>query len=81
MEKKESLLHIHLERYFCPQLKNPLLKNCIIIGFIPTKKKNINNAFFNRNDALERGSLKLDVLEKRIRLCNDETEQDCLPER
>ncbi|RZC92605.1 hypothetical protein C5167_029530 [Papaver somniferum] len=58
MEKKESLLHIHLERYFCPPLKNPLLKNCIIIG----------------------GSLKLDVLEKRIRLCNDETEQDCLPE-
>ncbi|RZC92235.1 hypothetical protein C5167_026870 [Papaver somniferum] len=28
----------------------------------------------------ELGSLKLDVLEKRIRLCNDETEQDCLPE-
>nr|YP_009488321.1 hypothetical chloroplast RF19 [Papaver orientale]AWD30724.1 hypothetical chloroplast RF19 [Papaver orientale] len=44
------------------------------------KKKNINNAFLNRIDALERGSLKLDVLEKRIRLCNDETEQDCLPE-
>nr|UTA97977.1 hypothetical chloroplast RF1 [Papaver radicatum subsp. laestadianum] len=44
------------------------------------KKKNINNAFFNRIDALERGSLKLDVLEKRIRLCNDETEQECLPE-
>ncbi|KAI3878778.1 hypothetical protein MKX03_018907 [Papaver bracteatum] len=41
---------------------------------------NINNAFLNRIDALERGSLKLDVLEKRIRLCNDETEQDCLPE-
>ncbi|RZC69719.1 hypothetical protein C5167_032850 [Papaver somniferum] len=29
----------------------------------------------------EMGSLKLDVLEKRIGLCNDETEQDCLPER
>ncbi|RZC92515.1 hypothetical protein C5167_041858, partial [Papaver somniferum] len=28
----------------------------------------------------ELGSLKLDVLEKRIRLCNDKTEQDCLPE-
>nr|YP_010308341.1 hypothetical chloroplast RF1 [Meconopsis racemosa var. racemosa]ULU28845.1 hypothetical chloroplast RF1 [Meconopsis racemosa var. racemosa] len=45
-----------------------------------TKKQNINNAFFNRIDALERGSLKLDVLEKRIRLCNNETEQECLPE-
>nr|YP_010887543.1 hypothetical chloroplast RF1 [Meconopsis bella]WJJ45512.1 hypothetical chloroplast RF1 [Meconopsis bella] len=44
------------------------------------KKQNINNAFFNRIDALERGSLKLDVLEKRIRLCNNETEQECLPE-
>nr|UGV20365.1 hypothetical chloroplast RF19 [Anisodus tanguticus] len=44
------------------------------------KKQNINNAFFNRIDALERGSLKLDVLEKKIRLCNNETEQECLPE-
>nr|YP_010308165.1 hypothetical chloroplast RF1 [Meconopsis integrifolia]ULU28581.1 hypothetical chloroplast RF1 [Meconopsis integrifolia] len=44
------------------------------------KKQNINNAFFNRIDALERGSLKPDVLEKKIRLCNNETEQECLPE-
>nr|QGX06579.1 hypothetical chloroplast RF1 [Meconopsis punicea]QXP99559.1 Ycf1 protein [Meconopsis punicea]UER99623.1 hypothetical protein RF1 [Meconopsis punicea] len=45
-----------------------------------THTQNINNAFFNRIDALDRGSLKLDVLEKRIRLCNNETEQECLPE-
>nr|AXR91248.1 hypothetical protein RF1 [Macleaya microcarpa] len=45
------------------------------------KKKNLNNALFNRIDALEKGSLNLDVLEKRTRLCNDETEQKCLPER
>nr|YP_009749975.1 hypothetical chloroplast RF1 [Chelidonium majus]QIJ46338.1 hypothetical chloroplast RF1 [Chelidonium majus]QNA48402.1 hypothetical chloroplast RF1 [Chelidonium majus] len=45
------------------------------------KKKNLNNALFNRIDALEKGSLNLDVLEKRTRLCNDETEQECLPER
>nr|UEV65598.1 hypothetical protein RF1 [Meconopsis betonicifolia] len=44
------------------------------------KTQKINNAFFNRIDALERGSLKLDVLEKKIRLCNNETEQECLPE-
>nr|UEV85728.1 hypothetical chloroplast RF1 [Eschscholzia californica] len=45
------------------------------------KKNNLSNTFLNRIDALEQGSLNLDILEKRTRLCNDETEQECLPER
>nr|ACN49467.1 hypothetical chloroplast RF1 [Nelumbo nucifera] len=43
------------------------------------KKDNLNNEFRNRIEALDKGSLVLDVLEKRTRLCNDETEQKCLP--
>ncbi|KAI3842123.1 hypothetical protein MKW92_044628 [Papaver armeniacum] len=79
MEKKEYLLHIHLILLSTTEKPSfeELYNNWV---YTNEKKKNINNAFFNRIDALERGSLKLDVLEKRIRLCNDETEQDCLPE-
>nr|YP_010047529.1 hypothetical protein RF1 [Stephania dielsiana]QPK42033.1 hypothetical protein RF1 [Stephania dielsiana] len=43
------------------------------------KKNNLSNEFFNRIEALDRGFLALDVLEKRTRLCDDETEQKCLP--
>nr|YP_010261307.1 hypothetical chloroplast RF1 [Fibraurea recisa]UIB40197.1 hypothetical chloroplast RF1 [Fibraurea recisa] len=43
------------------------------------KKNNLSNEFINRIEALDRGSLTLDVLEKRTRLCDDETEQKCLP--
>nr|YP_010195185.1 hypothetical chloroplast RF19 [Arcangelisia gusanlung]QZZ82051.1 hypothetical chloroplast RF19 [Arcangelisia gusanlung] len=43
------------------------------------KKNNLSNEFLNRIKALDRGSLTLDVLEKRTRLCDDETEQKCLP--
>nr|QNQ65642.1 hypothetical chloroplast RF1 [Tetracentron sinense] len=43
------------------------------------KKNNLNNEFINRIEALDKGSLALDVLEKRTRLCNNETEQECLP--
>nr|WCP17105.1 hypothetical chloroplast RF1 [Menispermum dauricum] len=43
------------------------------------KKNNLNNEFLNRIEALDRGALALDVLEKRTRLCDDETEQKCLP--
>nr|YP_010712915.1 Ycf1 protein [Corydalis semenowii]WDA93660.1 Ycf1 protein [Corydalis semenowii] len=45
------------------------------------KRNSLSNELFHRIDALERGSLDLDVLEKRIRLCNDETAQECLPKR
>nr|WGT74826.1 hypothetical chloroplast RF1 [Sanguinaria canadensis] len=45
------------------------------------KKNNLINVLFNRINALEKGSLNRDVLEKRTRLCNDKTEQKCLPER
>nr|UJI65759.1 Ycf1 protein [Corydalis fangshanensis] len=45
------------------------------------KRNSLSNELFHRIDALEKGSLDLDVLEKRTRLCNDETTQKCLPKR
>uniref|UniRef100_UPI0030FF1AE4 Ycf1 protein n=1 Tax=Dactylicapnos scandens TaxID=1406284 RepID=UPI0030FF1AE4 len=45
------------------------------------KRNSLSHELFNRINALERGSLDLDVLEKRTRLCNDETAQKCLPKR
>nr|YP_009936897.1 hypothetical chloroplast RF1 [Anemone taipaiensis]QNT11449.1 hypothetical chloroplast RF1 [Anemone taipaiensis] len=43
------------------------------------KRNNLINQLINRIEALDKGSLAIDVLEKRTRLCNDETEQECLP--
>nr|QQY98054.1 hypothetical protein RF1 [Houttuynia cordata] len=43
------------------------------------KKNNLSNELINRIEAIEKGSLSIDVLEKRIRLCHDENEQKCLP--
>nr|YP_004769857.1 hypothetical chloroplast RF19 [Wolffiella lingulata]YP_004769870.1 hypothetical chloroplast RF19 [Wolffiella lingulata]AEK94470.1 hypothetical chloroplast RF19 [Wolffiella lingulata]AEK94483.1 hypothetical chloroplast RF19 [Wolffiella lingulata] len=45
------------------------------------KKHTLSNELINRIKTLEKktGSLVLDVLEKRIRLCNDENEKECLP--
>nr|QEX51508.1 Ycf1 [Symplocarpus nipponicus] len=45
------------------------------------KKHNLSNELINRIKTLEKqaGSLVLDVLEKRIKLCNDENEEECLP--
>nr|WEG39077.1 hypothetical protein RF1 [Beesia calthifolia] len=43
------------------------------------KRNNISKELINRIEALDKGSLAMDVLEKRTRLCNDETEQECLP--
>nr|YP_009669375.1 Ycf1 protein [Heteropyxis natalensis]QCW94374.1 Ycf1 protein [Heteropyxis natalensis] len=43
------------------------------------KKNNLNKEFRNRMEALNKGSIALDVLEKRIRLCNDETKKEYLP--
>nr|DBA09749.1 TPA_asm: Ycf1 protein [Corydalis solida]DBA09750.1 TPA_asm: Ycf1 protein [Corydalis solida] len=45
------------------------------------KRASLSNDLFHRIDALKRGSLDRDVLEKRTRLCNDETAQECLPKR
>nr|YP_010349308.1 Ycf1 protein [Chloranthus angustifolius]UNV39665.1 Ycf1 protein [Chloranthus angustifolius] len=44
------------------------------------KKQNLNNEFINRIEALDKGSIAMDVLEKRTRLCNDENEQEYFPE-
>nr|YP_009048081.1 hypothetical chloroplast RF1 [Nymphaea mexicana]YP_010250649.1 hypothetical chloroplast RF1 [Nymphaea hybrid cultivar]AHF71642.1 hypothetical chloroplast RF1 [Nymphaea mexicana]QTV76305.1 hypothetical chloroplast RF1 [Nymphaea hybrid cultivar] len=46
-----------------------------------TKKQrdNLRNEFINRIEAIDKGSLILNVVEKRARLCNDEEEQECLP--
>ncbi|CAN6462602.1 unnamed protein product [Victoria cruziana] len=46
-----------------------------------TKKRrnNLRNEFINRIEAIDKGSLIFDVVEKRARLCNDEEEQECLP--
>nr|P0C262.1 PUTATIVE PSEUDOGENE: RecName: Full=Putative protein TIC 214 C-terminal part; AltName: Full=Translocon at the inner envelope membrane of chloroplasts 214; Short=AtTIC214 [Piper cenocladum] len=43
------------------------------------KKNNLSNELINRIEAIEKGSVSIDVLEKRIRLCHDENEQKCLP--
>nr|YP_009092824.1 hypothetical chloroplast RF1 [Bomarea edulis]AIR12656.1 hypothetical chloroplast RF1 [Bomarea edulis] len=45
------------------------------------KKYNLKNELINRIKVLEKekGSLVLDILEKRIRLYNDENERECLP--
>nr|QHN54835.1 Ycf1 [Taccarum caudatum] len=45
------------------------------------KKHTLSNELINRIKTLEKktGSLVPDVLEKRIRLCNDENEKECLP--
>nr|YP_010371821.1 hypothetical chloroplast RF19 [Magnolia cubensis]UOU86740.1 hypothetical chloroplast RF19 [Magnolia cubensis] len=43
------------------------------------KRHNLSNEFVNRIETLDRGTLTLDVLEKRARLCNNENEQECLP--
>nr|YP_010258756.1 putative chloroplast RF19 [Heliciopsis lobata]UIX22919.1 putative chloroplast RF19 [Heliciopsis lobata] len=43
------------------------------------KKKNFSKEFFNRIETLDKGFLTLDVLEKKIRVCNDKIEEECLP--
>nr|ADD30913.1 putative RF1 protein [Berberidopsis corallina] len=43
------------------------------------KRNNLSNEFIKRIAALDKGSLSMDVLEKRIRLCNDETKKEYLP--
>nr|YP_009582575.1 Ycf1 [Alstroemeria hybrid cultivar]QBK84197.1 Ycf1 [Alstroemeria hybrid cultivar] len=45
------------------------------------KKYNLKNELINRIKVIEKekGSLVLDILEKRIRLYNDENERECLP--
>nr|YP_010963114.1 hypothetical chloroplast RF19 [Nigella sativa]WNI02828.1 hypothetical chloroplast RF19 [Nigella sativa] len=43
------------------------------------KRDNLSNELINRIEALDRGSLAMDVLEKRTRLCNDKTKQKYLP--
>nr|WOZ13501.1 hypothetical protein RF1 [Rhodoleia championii] len=45
------------------------------------KGKNLSNEFINRIEALDKGSLALDVLEKRTRLCNDENKKEYLPKK
>nr|ATG87797.1 hypothetical chloroplast RF19 [Diospyros sp. 'deyangshi'] len=37
------------------------------------KSNNLNNELINRIEALDKGSLSMDILEKRIRVCNDGT--------
>nr|YP_009318770.1 Ycf1 [Bertolonia acuminata]APA17802.1 Ycf1 [Bertolonia acuminata] len=43
------------------------------------KKKNLSKKFRNRIEVLKKGSITLDVLEKKSRLCNDETKKEYLP--
>nr|YP_009669877.1 Ycf1 protein [Saltera sarcocolla]QCW95196.1 Ycf1 protein [Saltera sarcocolla] len=43
------------------------------------KKKNLSKEFRNRIEVLKKGSITLDVLEKKTRLCNDETKKEYLP--
>nr|YP_009767320.1 Ycf1 [Diptychandra aurantiaca]QIS97938.1 Ycf1 [Diptychandra aurantiaca] len=43
------------------------------------KRNNLSKKFLNRAEALDKEFFALDVLEKRIRLCNDETKKKYLP--
>nr|QFQ49452.1 hypothetical chloroplast RF1 [Phyllagathis gymnantha] len=43
------------------------------------KKKSLSKEFRNRIEVLKKGSITLDVLEKKSRLCNDETKKEYLP--
>nr|YP_009769977.1 Ycf1 [Erythrophleum suaveolens]QIT00679.1 Ycf1 [Erythrophleum suaveolens] len=43
------------------------------------KRNNLSNKFRNKAEALDKEFIALDVLEKRIRLCNDETKKKYLP--
>jgi hypothetical protein len=43
------------------------------------KNKNLSNEFINRVETLNKGSLALNTIEKRTRLCNDETKKEYLP--
>nr|YP_010834472.1 Ycf1 protein [Adonis mongolica]WFQ81827.1 Ycf1 protein [Adonis mongolica] len=43
------------------------------------KRNNLSNELINRIEALDKGSLAMDVLAKSTRLCNDKTGQKCLP--
>nr|UQJ77029.1 hypothetical chloroplast RF19 [Sophora sp. ND-2022] len=43
------------------------------------KRKNLSNKFLNRVETLDKEFLVLDVLEKRIRLCDDKTKKKYLP--
>nr|YP_010927835.1 Ycf1 protein [Cuphea arenarioides]WKK46798.1 Ycf1 protein [Cuphea arenarioides] len=43
------------------------------------KKNSLSREFRNRIEALDKGCITLNVLEKRIRLCNDETKKNYLP--
>nr|YP_010310601.1 hypothetical chloroplast RF1 [Mimusops elengi]UMY76135.1 hypothetical chloroplast RF1 [Mimusops elengi] len=40
------------------------------------KSNNLNNELINRIETLDKGSLSLDILEKRIRLCNNGTKKE-----
>nr|YP_010193853.1 hypothetical chloroplast RF19 [Mimusops coriacea]QZQ53415.1 hypothetical chloroplast RF19 [Mimusops coriacea] len=40
------------------------------------KSNNLNNELINRIEALDKGSVSLDILEKRIRLCNNGTKKE-----
>nr|YP_010581035.1 hypothetical protein RF1 [Sarracenia alata]YP_010581045.1 hypothetical protein RF1 [Sarracenia alata]UZT27354.1 hypothetical protein RF1 [Sarracenia alata]UZT27361.1 hypothetical protein RF1 [Sarracenia alata] len=43
------------------------------------KNNNLNNELINRIKVLDKGSLSLNILEKKIRLCNDEIQKEYLP--
>nr|YP_009662242.1 hypothetical chloroplast RF19 [Asimitellaria formosana]QCU47354.1 hypothetical chloroplast RF19 [Asimitellaria formosana] len=44
-------------------------------------ENNLSNEFISRIEALDKGSLPLDVLEKKTRLCNNETKKEYLPKK
>nr|ARH53598.1 hypothetical chloroplast RF1 [Mangifera indica]UDP55777.1 hypothetical chloroplast RF1 [Mangifera indica]UNZ10882.1 hypothetical chloroplast RF1 [Mangifera indica]WNX93233.1 hypothetical chloroplast RF19 [Mangifera indica] len=43
------------------------------------KRNNLNKKFLSRIEVLDKGSLTRDVLEKKTKLCNDETKKEYLP--
>ncbi|XP_043697201.1 protein TIC 214-like isoform X3 [Telopea speciosissima] len=43
------------------------------------KKKNFSKEFLNRIETLDKGFVTLDVLEKKIRVCNEKIEEEYLP--
>nr|YP_010928003.1 Ycf1 protein [Gyrosphragma latipetala]WKK46966.1 Ycf1 protein [Gyrosphragma latipetala] len=71
IQRKISLLPI--EKRLCDKLSDHW-------NYINEQKKNnLSTEFRNRIEALDKGYITLNVLEKKMRLCNDETKKNYLP--
>nr|YP_010927414.1 Ycf1 protein [Cuphea curiosa]WKK46293.1 Ycf1 protein [Cuphea curiosa] len=73
IQRKISFFPIEKEKQLCEKLSDHW-------NYLNEQKKNsLSKELRNRIEALDKGCITLNVLEKRIRLCNDETKKNYLP--